>query len=88
MQPLFSGDRMASHRYGHCIHVIISNQRKGASWQGRQSSRAGLVGLTLEYAAKGARVNAIAAGMIMTDMLHSVNQDEPDTLDPHFVRYN
>ncbi len=44
------------------------------------ASKAGLIGLTralaLEFAAKGIRVNAIAPGMIMTDMLRGVNQEE------------
>ncbi|WP_026505579.1 SDR family NAD(P)-dependent oxidoreductase [Butyrivibrio sp. NC3005] len=44
------------------------------------ASKAGVIGLTrglaLEYAKKGIRVNAIAPGMIMTDMLRGVNQDE------------
>ncbi|WP_100207279.1 SDR family NAD(P)-dependent oxidoreductase [Limosilactobacillus gastricus] len=44
------------------------------------ASKSGLIGLTrglaLEYAGKGIRVNAIAPGMIMTDMLRGVNQDE------------
>ena len=48
------------------------------------ASKSGLIGLTrglaLEYAAKGVRVNAIAPGMIMTDMLRGVNQDELNAL--------
>ena len=44
------------------------------------ASKAGLIGFTraiaLEFAAKGIRCNAIAPGMIMTDMLRGVNQDE------------
>lgn len=44
------------------------------------AAKAGVIGLTralaLEYAGKGIRVNAIAPGMIMTDMLRGVNQDE------------
>ena len=44
------------------------------------AAKSGVIGLTralaLEYAAKGIRVNAIAPGMIMTDMLRGVNQDE------------
>ena len=44
------------------------------------ASKSGLIGLTrglaLEYAGKGIRVNAIAPGMIMTDMLRGVNQDQ------------
>ncbi|WP_029233359.1 SDR family NAD(P)-dependent oxidoreductase [Butyrivibrio sp. VCB2006] len=44
------------------------------------TSKAGIIGLTralaLEFAGKGIRVNAIAPGMIMTDMLRGVNQEE------------
>jgi len=44
------------------------------------ASKSGLIGLTralaLEFASRGVRVNAIAPGMIMTDMLRGVNQDE------------
>lgn len=44
------------------------------------ASKSGIIGLTralaLEFAGKGVRVNAIAPGMIMTDMLRGVNQDE------------
>lgn len=44
------------------------------------AAKSGVIGLTralaLEYAKKGIRVNAIAPGMIMTDMLRGVNQDE------------
>ncbi len=44
------------------------------------ASKSGLIGLTralaLEFAGKGIRVNAIAPGMIMTDMLRGVNQEE------------
>ena len=48
------------------------------------ASKAGLIGFTraiaLEFAAKGIRCNAIAPGMIMTDMLRGVNQDELNAL--------
>lgn len=44
------------------------------------ASKSGLIGLTralaLEFAGRGVRVNAIAPGMIMTDMLRGVNQAE------------
>ena len=44
------------------------------------ASKSGIIGLTralaLEFAGRGVRVNAIAPGMIMTDMLRGVNQDE------------
>ena len=48
------------------------------------ASKAGVIGmsraLALEYAGKGIRVNCIAPGMIMTDMLRGVNQDELNAL--------
>ena len=48
------------------------------------TSKSGIIGLTralaLEFAQKGVRVNAIAPGMIMTDMLRGVNQDELNAL--------
>ena len=48
------------------------------------ASKAGVIGLTralaLEYANKGIRVNCIAPGMIMTDMIRGVNQDEVKAL--------
>ncbi len=48
------------------------------------ASKAGLIGFTraiaLEFAGKGIRCNAIAPGMIMTDMLRGVNQDELNAL--------
>ena len=48
------------------------------------ASKSGLIGLTralaLEFAGRGVRVNAIAPGMIMTDMLRGVNQDELNAL--------
>ncbi|WP_207648061.1 SDR family oxidoreductase [Oribacterium sp. WCC10] len=36
--------------------------------------------LALEFAGRGVRANAIAPGMIMTDMLRGVNQDELNAL--------
>lgn len=48
------------------------------------ASKSGLIGLTralaLEFAGRGVRVNAIAPGMIMTDMLRGVNQAELNAL--------
>lgn len=48
------------------------------------ASKSGLIGLTralaLEFAGRGVRVNAIAPGMIMTDMLRGVNQNELNAL--------
>jgi len=44
------------------------------------AAKSGVIGLTralaMEYAGRKVRVNAIAPGMIMTDMLRGVNQDE------------
>lgn len=44
------------------------------------ASKAGLIGfsraIAVEFAARGVRSNCIAPGMIMTDMLRGVNQDE------------
>jgi len=48
------------------------------------ASKSGILGLTralaLEFAGRKVRVNAIAPGMIMTDMLRGVNQDELNAL--------
>jgi 3-oxoacyl-[acyl-carrier protein] reductase len=48
------------------------------------ASKSGIIGFTraiaLEFAARGIRANAIAPGMIMTDMLRGVNQDELNAL--------
>ena len=48
------------------------------------ASKAGVIGLSralaLEFAGRGIRVNVIAPGMIMTDMLRGVNQDELNAL--------
>ena len=48
------------------------------------ASKSGIIGLTralaLEFAGRGIRVNAIAPGMIMTDMLRGVNQEELNAL--------
>ena len=48
------------------------------------ASKSGIIGLSralaLEFAGRGVRVNVIAPGMIMTDMLRGVNQDELNAL--------
>ncbi|MBO5598302.1 MAG: 3-oxoacyl-ACP reductase FabG [Oribacterium sp.] len=48
------------------------------------AAKSGVIGLTralaLEFAGRGIRANAIAPGMIMTDMLRGVNQDELNAL--------
>ena len=48
------------------------------------ASKSGIIGLSralaLEFASRGVRVNVIAPGMIMTDMLRGVNQDELSAL--------
>ena len=48
------------------------------------AAKSGVIGLTralaLEFAGRKVRVNAIAPGMIMTDMLRGVNQDELNAL--------
>lgn len=48
------------------------------------AAKSGVLGLTralaLEYAGRQVRVNAIAPGMIMSDMLRGVNQDELNAL--------
>lgn len=48
------------------------------------ASKAGVIGLTralaVEFAGRKVRVNSIAPGMIMTDMLRGVNQDELNAL--------
>lgn len=48
------------------------------------AAKSGVIGLTralaLEFASRKVRVNAIAPGMIMTDMMRGVNQDEVKAL--------
>lgn len=48
------------------------------------AAKSGIIGfsraLALEFAGRGVRVNCIAPGMIMTDMLRGVNQDELNAL--------
>ena len=48
------------------------------------ASKSGIIGLSralaLEFAGRGVRVNVIAPGMIMTDMLRGANQDELNAL--------
>ena len=48
------------------------------------AAKSGVIGLTralaMEFAGRKVRVNAIAPGMIMTDMLRGVNQDELNAL--------
>ena len=50
----------------------------------RHFAKTGVIGLVralaLEFASRKVRVNAIAPGMIMTDMLRGVNQDELNAL--------
>lgn len=65
------------HLLGRRAHGVINQADYSAS-------KAGIIGLTralaLEYASRGMRVNAIAPGMIMTDMLRGVNPDELSAL--------
>ena len=48
------------------------------------AAKSGVIGLSralaLEFASKGVRVNVVAPGMIMTDMLRGVNQAELNAL--------
>ena len=49
------------------------------------ASKAGIIGfsraLALEYAGKGIRVNTIAPGMVMTDMLRAMGKEKLDSLE-------
>lgn len=77
---------MISKRHGVIVNISSVSALAGASSQTNYSaSKAGLIGLTRslsrEVSGKNIRVNAIAPGYIVTDMLGKV----PDRVRRHFV---
>jgi 3-oxoacyl-[acyl-carrier protein] reductase len=81
----YAGKIMLKQRSGRIVNISSIVGLHGNAGQANYSaSKAGIIGLTralaLEFAGRGVRVNAIAPGMIMTDMLRGVNQDELNAL--------
>lgn len=72
--------RMRAAGHGRIVNITSINGLRGKFGQANYSAaKAGLVGLTKtaakELGAKGVTVNAVAPGMVMTDMAHALPQE-------------
>lgn len=68
------GPRMAAQGYGRIVNITSINGLRGKFGQANYAAaKAGLIGLTKtaarEFGKKGVTVNAVAPGMVMTDMV-------------------
>lgn len=68
---------MAANGFGRIVNISSINGLRGKFGQANYSaSKAGLIGLTktaaLEFGRKGVTVNAIAPGMVLTDMVREI----------------
>jgi len=69
--------RMMEQRYGRIVNISSINGLRGKFGQGNYAAaKAGLIGLTKtaarEFGKKGVTVNAVAPGMVMTDMARAL----------------
>ncbi len=76
---------MVEQKSGNIINISSVGGLMGVAYQGDYcASKSGVIGLTralaMEYGKMGIRVNAIAPGMIWTDMLRGVDQDQVTAL--------
>ncbi len=72
---------MVEQKSGNIVNISSVGGLMGVAYQGDYcASKSGVIGLTralaMEYGKLGIRVNAIAPGMIWTDMLRGVDQDQ------------
>lgn len=72
---------MVENKSGNIINISSVGGLMGVAYQGDYcASKSGVIGLTrslaMEYGKLGIRINAIAPGMIWTDMLRGVDQDQ------------
>lgn len=72
--------RMRAAGHGRIVNITSINGLRGKFGQANYSAaKAGLVGLTKtaakEFGAKGVTVNAVAPGMVMTDMAHALPRE-------------
>lgn len=76
---------MVEQKSGNIINISSVGGLMGVAYQGDYcASKSGVIGLTralaMEYGKFGIRVNSIAPGMIWTDMLRGVDQDQVNAL--------
>jgi acetoacetyl-CoA reductase/3-oxoacyl-[acyl-carrier protein] reductase len=72
--------RMAEQGFGRIVNITSINGLRGKFGQANYSAaKAGLIGLTKtaarELGSKGITVNAVAPGMVMTDMVHMLPEE-------------
>ncbi len=72
--------RMAEQRFGRIVNITSINGLRGKFGQGNYAAaKAGLIGLTKtaarELGPKGITVNAVAPGMVMTDMARALPEE-------------